>query len=124
MPWWTGITPVDGATSIEFYADALEVAKQRAATTAADAAGRLGAINVTAAVAQQHGDVPATILAEADAWGADVVAVGARSLGTVRRWLIGSVSRTILHHAKQSVLIVRPRVAAVPRPEAEAAVTA
>jgi nucleotide-binding universal stress UspA family protein len=122
IPWWTGITPVDGATSIEFYADSIELATKRAMATADAAAKRLGVTNTTATVARSHGDVAGALLAEADACHADIVAVGARSLGTVRRWLIGSVSRAVLHHAQMSVLIVRPRVSAVPQREAEAAI--
>ena len=41
MPWWTGISPVDGTTSIEVYADAVEIAKHRAQTAAEVAAERL-----------------------------------------------------------------------------------
>jgi nucleotide-binding universal stress UspA family protein len=37
----------------------------------------------------------------------DVVVVGSRGLGTVRRWLLGSVSERIAAHARCSVLIVR-----------------
>jgi nucleotide-binding universal stress UspA family protein len=122
IPWWTGITPVDGATSIEFYADSVDLAAKRALATADAAAERLGIRNVTAAVAGTHGDVAGAILAEAEACHADIVAVGARSLGTVRRWLIGSVSRAVLHHAPMSVLIVRPRVSAAPEREEEAAI--
>ena len=125
MPWWTGITPVDGATSIELYADTVQLADQRALTTANAGAERLGVAHATATVVEEHGDVAAAILDEAKDWHADVVAVGARNLSAVRRLLIGSVSRAILHHAEMSVLIVRPRVAApVVDEEAEWAVPA
>jgi nucleotide-binding universal stress UspA family protein len=120
MPWWTGISPVDGATSIEFYADAVELAEARAVATADAGASRLG-VEASATVARTRGDVATAILAEADAWHADIVAVGARSLGTVRRWLIGSVSRAVLHQATMSVLIVRPRVSVAPEREAQVA---
>jgi nucleotide-binding universal stress UspA family protein len=63
-------------------------------------------------MAQPTGDIASTILREAKSWQADVVAVGARSMGTVKRWLIGSVSRAVLHHADMSVLIVRPGIRA------------
>jgi nucleotide-binding universal stress UspA family protein len=123
MPWWTGVAPVDGAVSIEFYADAVEVADRRAAAIADEAARRLGIQGATASPAHPHGDVATTVLAEARAWGADVIAVGARSMGPVRRWLIGSVSREILHHAETSVMIVRPRLATAREHQVEVAAT-
>jgi nucleotide-binding universal stress UspA family protein len=44
--------------------------------------------------------------------------MGARNLGTMHRWLVGSVSRSVLHLADASVLIVRPGVGPVgERPE-------
>jgi nucleotide-binding universal stress UspA family protein len=121
MAWWAGVSPVDGATSMEIYADAVELAEQRAKKTAQQAADRLPGRRVTA-VYGQPGDIPFAILQEADAFRADVIVVGARRLGTVHRWLIGSVSRSVLHHAPMSVLIVRPKVA--PADERPAAVAA
>jgi nucleotide-binding universal stress UspA family protein len=41
--------------------------------------------------------------------GADLVVLGSRGLGGVRRLVLGSVSESVLTHAACSVLIVRPR---------------
>jgi nucleotide-binding universal stress UspA family protein len=41
--------------------------------------------------------------------GTDLVVLGARGLGGVRRLLLGSVSEAVLTHAACSVLIVRRR---------------
>lgn len=38
----------------------------------------------------------------------DLIVVGTRGLGTAGRFLLGSVSDGILHHANASVLVVRP----------------
>lgn len=123
MPWWTGLSPVDGMTSIDVYGDALEAARLRASTAAEQATDRLRGQHVTAVPARPDGDVASTIVAEAGACGADIVVLGSRSMGSLHRFLVGGVSRAVLHHAPTSVLIVRPRAAmavAVPQGEAQA----
>ena len=50
----------------------------------------------------------AEIVAAASEPGIDLVVVGARGLGQVRRWLLGSVSERVVHHAPCSVLVVPP----------------
>ena len=47
------------------------------------------------------------ILADAEAFGADWIVVGSHGLGTVERFLLGSVSQAVALHAKCSVAIVR-----------------
>lgn len=47
------------------------------------------------------------ILESASGWHADLVAVGARGHGSIERFLLGSVSRAVLHGAHLPVLIVR-----------------
>jgi nucleotide-binding universal stress UspA family protein len=123
MAWWAGISPVDGATSMEVYADAAAFAERRAKTTAEAAADRLSGRRVTA-VYRHPGDIPYAILQEAETFGAQLIILGARRLGAVHRWLIGSVSRSVLHHAPMSVLIVRPKVAHTEEREAAVAATA
>lgn len=47
------------------------------------------------------------IVDEAESWGADLIVMGSRGLGIWNRLLLGSVSNTVVHHAKCSVEIVR-----------------
>ena len=47
------------------------------------------------------------IVEEAESWGADLIVMGSRGLGTWNRLLLGSVSSSVVHHAKCSVEIVR-----------------
>ena len=47
------------------------------------------------------------IVDEAEKWGADLIVMGSRGLGTWSRLLLGSVSNAVVHHAKCSVQIVR-----------------
>ena len=57
------------------------------------------------------GPVPPLILAEAEKHASDLIVVGARGLGAVKRMLLGSVSEAVLRHATCPVLVVHPRAA-------------
>jgi nucleotide-binding universal stress UspA family protein len=107
MPWSPGFIPVEGATSIEALEHALDSAEQRAREAADSAAARLTEQNVVGVAVRPDGDIVSAILDEARVHGSDVIAMGARHLGTIHRWLVGSVSRAVLHLAPMSVLIVR-----------------
>ncbi|HWN12128.1 MAG TPA: universal stress protein [Pyrinomonadaceae bacterium] len=47
------------------------------------------------------------ILDEAESWGADLTVVGSHGYGVWERFLLGSVSQSIVSHAKCSVEVVR-----------------
>jgi nucleotide-binding universal stress UspA family protein len=51
----------------------------------------------------------AVILEEAERWGADLIAVGSHGYRAWERFLLGSVSQSIVSHAKCSVEVVRCR---------------
>ncbi|MDH3494297.1 MAG: universal stress protein [Acidobacteriota bacterium] len=53
------------------------------------------------------GSPKAVILAEASAWNADVIVVGSLGHNFLSRMFIGSVSESIVKHAKCSVVVVR-----------------
>jgi nucleotide-binding universal stress UspA family protein len=68
-------------------------------------AGALGTATVETHV--ERGD-PGTVLCErADALGVDVVVVGSRGRGAIRRALLGSVSTYVVQNAPCPVLVVR-----------------
>lgn len=54
-----------------------------------------------------EGTPKGAILEIADSWGADLIVLGSRGLGALRRFLLGSVSHAVALHAKCSVEIVR-----------------
>jgi len=53
------------------------------------------------------GSPRATILDEAESWGADLIVLGSHGYGAFRRFLLGSVSQAVVSHAKCSVEVVR-----------------
>src|SRR5262249_26300664 len=55
------------------------------------------------------GDPRAEIVRQAEEWKAELVVVGARGLGTVKRLLLGSISDGVARHAPCPVLIVKGR---------------
>jgi nucleotide-binding universal stress UspA family protein len=54
-----------------------------------------------------EGDARAVILGMAEEWPADLIVLGARGLGAVAGFLLGSVSLGVARHARASVLIVK-----------------
>jgi nucleotide-binding universal stress UspA family protein len=53
------------------------------------------------------GDPPHEILGAAKAFGAELIVIGARSVGTIGRFVLGSVSTKVMHEADCDVLIVK-----------------
>ena len=121
MPWWAGISPVDGAIAGEVYLGVLDAARRQAREFASSTAARLGSEHVVAEAAPRGGEVGSTILADASAWHADLVVLGTRGHGMLHRALVGSTSRHVLHHAPMSVLVVRPPRVAAPSARVDAA---
>ncbi len=56
----------------------------------------------------RFGAVYHEVLSEAEAWGADLIIVGSHR-PSVATYLIGSNAKTIVRHAKCSVLVVRTK---------------
>ena len=70
---------------------------------------RVKAVGGTVAGAHlRMGEVALEIVALAEELGADLIVMGCRGLGGVRRALMGSVSDSVVRHAHCPVLVVRP----------------
>lgn len=54
-----------------------------------------------------HGSAKEIIIDHAKQWGADLIVIGSRGLGALDRFLLGSVSSAVVHHAPCSVEVVR-----------------
>lgn len=84
--------------------EALSDLGQRATDAVVRAGGERG-VDVTATV--EEGVPSRTILDVADERGADVVAMGTHGRSGLERYLVGSVTESVLRHADQPVLTVR-----------------
>ena len=74
-----------------------------------DARSTLSARGVALETDLAVGDPRMEIARQAEAWGADLVVLGARGLGGVKRFLLGSVSDAVARHAHCAVLVVKGR---------------
>lgn len=73
----------------------------------AEAAGWLADRGIACRTVERRGDAATAILEQAEQDGVDLVVMGTRGLSTGQRWLLGSVSTKVLHHASCSVLVAR-----------------
>ncbi len=76
-----------------------------------DAARDLRAAGLEATALLVQGPTAATILREAERLGADAILLGVRGHGALHDFLLGSVSRRVLHAAARPVLFVPARAA-------------
>src|SRR5215475_315087 len=72
---------------------------------------RLTAAGLKTDAVVKEGEPKRLLIAEAESWGADCIFVGARGLGRVERFMLGSVSSAVAARAHCSVEIVRDRKA-------------
>jgi nucleotide-binding universal stress UspA family protein len=89
----------------EFKRSALEAARHVVESAQASLAQRRLHIETDVAV----GDAKEEIIRMADEWDADLVVLGARGLGKVKRFLLGSVSLAVARHVRCPVLVVKGR---------------
>jgi nucleotide-binding universal stress UspA family protein len=81
----------------------------RAQGVAEEARATLASRGFTIETSVAEGDPRKEIVREANEWKADLVVLGARGLGGVKRFLLGSVSDAVARHAACPVLIVKGR---------------
>ena len=104
------LTP--GAWSLPInYFEEMEVALRKQAQIIVDQALQKlkSTMNTTIAIAGQCvlGSPRTVILDEAENWGADLIVVGSHGYRAWERFLLGSVSQSVVSHAKCSVEVVR-----------------
>ena len=101
--------PVEPSPAAELVA-AEQAAREEAEAEAslAQAAARLQAAGLPATTAVRRGDAAAEIMAYAQGVDARLIIAGSRGLSAIAGWLLGSVSRKLVHYAACSVLLVKP----------------
>ena len=80
--------------------------EDRANQVVKDTRTRFASLKINASVLCKHGPVAETILQQASGAGTLTI-IGSRGLDALDRFMLGSVSTKVLHHAKGSVLVVR-----------------
>lgn len=115
--WWLGAVPADTGLAAETVTTIGEVARAHAEDVTTAAAETLRASGFDVAVAVREGPAAEAIVAEAERWQADLIVVGTRGHGLLKRMLLGSTARSVMHHATASVLITRSLAARESRRE-------
>lgn len=107
-------TPEAWALPINYFEEMDVALRKQAQNVVERAIGKLKPhLNKTIAVDGQllPGSPQSVILDEADDWRADLIVVGSHGYRALERFLLGSVSQSVVSHAKCSVEVVRCRPA-------------
>jgi nucleotide-binding universal stress UspA family protein len=102
-------TPEVWAVPPDYYERLDRVCRELADTIVKAAVEKLAVLGDVVKIASRTvlGSPKAVILAEAAAWKPDLIVVGSHGYPTWERLLLGSVSQTVVAHAKCSVEVVR-----------------
>lgn len=100
--------PIPGSS----YEQLEKIIEERSTDSITQATARFGEIaghKIEVRTKTLTGDPKSALLDEAERWGANLIVVGTHGYNAFERFWLGSVSRTVLAHAKSSVQIVRKR---------------
>lgn len=86
--------------------DMVERVTEAVEAAAGEARDVLAAAGFEVTVTHRFGNPADEILAEAEATAPALIVLGRRGLGAPKRWLLGSVSDRVMHHAQAPVLVV------------------
>ena len=107
-PWAPDLAPTTyAAGGMEDFRESAEATLVADADLAEGSARRLREAGRRATASVVVGDAATQLIAVADERQADVIVIGTRGRTGLRRLLLGSVARNVMHHAHCSVLIAR-----------------
>ena len=106
-PWWAVVGPIHEEAVITAYEAAAESSRAQHRQLARDMAQQLQEAGLQATPEYRDGDPAEEVVDVAKSSEADLVVVGTHGRSGLRRLLMGSVARNVLHHAPCSVLIAR-----------------
>lgn len=101
------VQPPTGYETERSIASQAEIEEQEGQALLAKTLATLRASGIQATGGLKRGDAATEIIEYAKSNQIDMVVVGSRGLTTVKSWLLGSVSRKLVHYAGCSVLIVK-----------------
>jgi len=107
IPWWTGFPEAGSPEVMPMYVEAADASRKQHDELARAMAAQLQASGFTAEADRRDGDAASEILAAASAWKADLIVMGTHGRSGLKRLVLGSVARNVLHHAGCSVIVVR-----------------
>ena len=87
----------------------IRVEDDEAKRLVSDAVRKLQAVGFDAEAVYAYGDAATEIDERIQEKDIDLVVTGSRGLSAIRGWMLGSVSRKLVHYARSSVLVVRIR---------------
>jgi nucleotide-binding universal stress UspA family protein len=109
--WTAGIAPTMYHQALVAKAEYETETRQNHTALAASSCARLAARGIEARPEVRAGDPAVEVLDASRAAGADLIVLGSRGQTGLRRLILGSVARRVLHHAAASVLVVRAGIA-------------
>jgi nucleotide-binding universal stress UspA family protein len=89
------------------YVEAADASRRLHADLARTMAAELGTAGIAATGESPEGDPATQIIAAAGSWDADLIVLGTHGRTGLRRLVLGSVARNVIHHAHASVLVAR-----------------
>jgi nucleotide-binding universal stress UspA family protein len=101
------VLPVYGPTTPYYPPDYADKVIKEGEKSLADAIERAKEVGAQASGSVEDGHPAETILNLADSDGADLIVLGRRGISGVERFLMGSVSSSVVNHSKCDVLIVK-----------------
>lgn len=95
-----------GEASTDLYLEVEKFLRETAYEVLEKTKNELKHENITVETIAVHGDAGSNIVQTAKEEGCTLIIMGSRGLGSVKGFLMGSVSNYVLHHSKCPVLVV------------------